>query len=45
MSWYVHISMRVELYGCANEPWAFHENFNQEKIEKTAGQVLAEILY
>ena len=43
MSWYVHISMRVELYGCANEPWPFQENINQEKIEKTAGQVLAEI--
>ena len=43
MSWYGHTSMRVELYGCANELWPFPENFNQATIEKTAGQELVEI--
>ena len=35
LSWHGHICMRVELYGCANEPWPFPGIFNQMTIEKT----------
>ena len=43
LSWHRHITMRVELYGCANEPWPSPEIFNQVTIEKTAGQESVEI--
>ena len=43
LSWHKYISMRVELYGCANQPWPSPEIFNQVTIEKTAGQELVEI--